>query len=234
MVVLDMAGTTVKDENEVEKCFREAIDKTGLVATSERINSMMGWSKRVVFDTLWREQLAGKPEVEILENINRSYMLFKEILEKHYKTFDVLPTEGCLELFEFLKAKNIKIALTTGFYRRVTDIILDRLGWNAGLDRNYPGNRFINASISSDQVVAGRPAPFMIFRAMELCCVNDVRTIVKIGDTPSDLAEGKNAGCAYSLGITNGTHTREQLDRCENDGLMDNLVRFREFLEERV
>jgi phosphoglycolate phosphatase-like HAD superfamily hydrolase len=113
----------------------------------------------------------------------------------------------------------------------VTDIILIRLGWNAGMDKNYSGTKFINASISSDQVKAGRPSPYMIFRAMELCNVTDVRKVIKIGDTPSDLAEGKNAGCKYSFGITNGTHTKNELEKYENDGLLENLFQFKTKLE---
>jgi beta-phosphoglucomutase-like phosphatase (HAD superfamily) len=89
----------------------------------------------------------------------------------------------------------------------------------------------INASVTSDQVRSGRPAPFMIFRAMELCGVMDVRKIVKIGDTPSDLSEGKNAGCLYTIGITNGSHSKPQLQMFEQDGLVNDLVHFRYFLE---
>jgi phosphoglycolate phosphatase-like HAD superfamily hydrolase len=66
---------------------------------------------------------------------------------------------------------------------------------------------------------------------MELCGVRDVRKVIKIGDTPSDLEEGKNAGCR-SFGIVNGTPTREQLSSYENDGLMDNLTMFKKYLEQ--
>ena len=44
----------------------------------------------------------------------------------------VEPTEGCLELFRSLKTKNIFIGLNTGFYRKVTNIILKNLGWDLG------------------------------------------------------------------------------------------------------
>jgi len=152
-------------------------------------------------------------------------------LEAHYLHTAIIPTEGTMEVFEFLKERNIKIALTTGFYRKVTDIILQKLNWNVGLDQNNVGSALINASISSDQVIASRPAPFMIFRAMELCNVTDVRKIIKIGDTPSDLAEGKNAGCLYSFGITNGTHSKSELEIYENDGLIENLIQFKTKLE---
>jgi phosphonatase-like hydrolase len=229
LVVLDMAGTTIKDENEVEDCFWQAAEETGLNTTRERIVSMMGWSKKLVFQTLWKEQLSRSDDELIRLSVENSYTLFTKILEHHYQTQEVLPSKGCMELMQFLKNNGIKIALTTGFYRHVTDIILHRLGWDKGLTRNYTGDELINASVTSDQVILGRPAPFMIFKAMELCGVIDVRKVVKIGDTPSDLSEGKNAGC-LSFGILNGTHTRAQLTACENDGLMEDLDMFRSFL----
>jgi phosphonatase-like hydrolase len=233
MVVLDMAGTTVQDNNEVENCFWEAAQSSGIETTRERIISMMGWSKHQVFETLWKEQLPHANDSLIQSQADHSFNLFKDVLEHHYITQDVLPTNGCLELFSFLHKSGIKIALTTGFYREVTDIILRRLRWDAGLDEYYKGSGLINASVSSDQVALGRPSPYMVFRAMELCGVTDVRRVIKIGDTPSDLGEGKNAGC-LSLGITNGTHTREQLSQLENDGLMDDLNCFRAFLSDFV
>jgi phosphonatase-like hydrolase len=231
MIVFDMAGTTIKDKNEVENCFLEAVNQTGLVTTREEINSMMGWSKLAVFEKLCKEQFPNTSEKELTKLIDYSYYKFKEILESHYLNTEILPAEGSLEVFDFLKQQGIKIALTTGFYRKVTDIILIRLGWNAGMNKNYSGTKFINASISSDQVKAGRPSPYMIFRAMELCNVTDVRKVIKIGDTPSDLAEGKNAGCKYSFGITNGTHTKNELEKFENDGLLENLFQFKTKLE---
>lgn len=225
MLVFDMAGTTVQDNNEVEKCFFEAITHNGLIATHEEVNAMMGWSKIKVFETIWRKQLKNESENVILEKIQETYDDFKVILEDHYSTNPVLPKVGTIEIFEFLKKSNIKIALTTGFYREVTDIILDRLNW----DKNV-----IDCTVTSDEVVAGRPAPFMIFRAMELCGINDVRKVIKIGDTPSDLSEGKNAGCKFSFGITNGTHTEEQLQQTENDGLFSDMLAFKEFLQSQL
>ena len=39
----------------------------------------------------------------------------------------------------------------------------------------------------------------------------DPAAVAKIGDTPSDLGEGNAAGCGLVIGVTNGTHTREQM-----------------------
>ena len=41
--------------------------------------------------------------------------------------------------------------------------------------------------------------------------IGDPAKVAKVGDTPADLHEGKNAGCGLIIGVTEGTHTREQL-----------------------
>jgi phosphoglycolate phosphatase-like HAD superfamily hydrolase len=154
LVVFDMAGTTVSDKNEVEKCFVEAAESTGLAYNVEEIISMMGWSKRLVFETLWKKNLPDGDENLIRQKTDVSYQRFKEVLENHYRTQPVLPSDGTPELFRFLKSKGIKIALTTGFYREVTDIILNRLGWDKGLNADYVGDStsHIDVSVASDQV----------------------------------------------------------------------------------
>jgi len=52
-----------------------------------------------------------------------------------------------------------------------------------------------DADLCSDDVPAGRPAPWMIFRLMERLDAFPPRAAVKVGDTPTDIDEGRNAGC---------------------------------------
>jgi phosphonatase-like hydrolase len=229
LVVFDMAGTTVKDDREVEKCFMQAAANTGLQAPTDRVIAMMGISKKLVFQTLWAEQI-DKEDPNYASNVDTSFSEFKQILENHYRTQPVEPTEGCLELFDWLRSQPVKIALTTGFYREVTDIILNRLGWDRGLNANYIGTEdsLIQASITPSEIYnqEGRPAPYMIQKAMYLLEITDPKQVVCIGDTPSDLAAGRNAGCLYNFGVTNGTHTEKQLAAYPHDGLIASLVEF--------
>ena len=232
LAVFDMAGTTVKDENEVEKCFIQAADQTDLPYLRDDILSMMGWSKRKVFATLWKKALPDHPSNLMEKLIDRSYATFKNILEDHYKTENVVPTIYCMDIFQELKKRQIKIALTTGFYREVTNIILSRLGWDTNLNKEYisNGNGFIDVSVASDEVEAGRPEPFMIQRAMQLLGINNPAEVINIGDTPSDLMAGKKAGCKYSLAVCNGTHTRQQLEIIPNDGLLEHVGELLKFI----
>lgn len=219
LVCFDMAGTTVRDGGEVARCLLEASLATGIKTSRERILPMMGWSKRQVFETLWAEQMRPL-HPDFRPRVEASYRHFRNLLEHHFEAQAVEATDGCLECFAWLQRENIKICLTTGFYRRVTDIIIGRLHWDV-------------PSIASDEVARGRPAPYLIFRAMEKVGVVDVRRVVAIGDTPSDLAAGKNAGCGWTLGVTNGNYPGEKLAEFHNDGLLANLGELRSFFPDR-
>jgi len=236
LVVCDMAGTTVTDHNEVQQCFLDAAESTGLQADVSTVVAMMGWSKKSVFQTLWAKQIDPQ-HPDYPQKVEASFERFKVILENHYRTQPVSPTPGCLELFAWLKLHSIKIALTTGFYREVTNIILNRLGWDNGLNADYIGSRdaLIQASITPSEIFnqEGRPAPFMIQKAMYRLGVVDPKTVITIGDTPSDLAAGINAHCLYSLGVTNGTHTHEQLAQHPNDGLFASLLDLTQWIANR-
>ena len=226
LIILDMAGTTVLDQHEVEHCFKLAADKNGLLASDERILALQGYAKLLVFRMLWEEQL-GKGSEQIEPNAQKSYLDFTEILENHYKTNPIYPTEGCLELFSYLHQHGITIALTTGFYRKVANIILDKLGWGQSLNGNYinlQNKEGIHISITPEEVGGkGRPAPDMIEYAMKMASIKDKSEVINIGDTPVDLLFGKNAGVRLALGVCNGTHTREQLVSYPNDGLLEKI-----------
>lgn len=230
LVIFDMAGTTVKDQHEVEACFVKAAKQTGLSVSDERVLALQGYAKRYVFDLLWREQLSNEDDIEL--KVDESYSAFCTILEKHYHDNPIYPTDGCLELFSLLKSKNIKIALTTGFYREVADIILGKLGWLEGLDHEYMGNNdsIINLSVTPEVVLKGRPEPYMIQYAMNKLKINNPEEVINIGDTPSDLISGIKAKVKYSLGVTNGTHNEAQLSEYQNHGLISNILELKKYL----
>jgi phosphoglycolate phosphatase-like HAD superfamily hydrolase len=183
-----MAGTTVQDKYEVELCFTKAARETNLNITEEEILAVQGWGKRHVFEVFWERQTGGRNALW-QQKVEDAYTLFRNIPEDHYISAPVHPTEGGLELFAFLKEHYIPVALTTGFYRKVTNIILGKPGWLQGLDNQYTGNEnmIIQASVTSDEVEHGRPEPDMIFKSMQLPGVRDTVSVINIGDTPSDI-----------------------------------------------
>ena len=95
------------------------------------------------------------------------------------------------------------MATTTGFYRELSDLILEKMGWRD----------LFAANISSSDVRQSRPAPFMIFRAMEASGVENVHQVINVGDTPLDLQSGRNAGVRGVIGVLTGAHDQETLRR---------------------
>src|SRR5690606_13088884 len=98
---------------------------------------------------------------------------------------------GALETLRALRERGIEIATTTGYFRAAADrvrLAMHRQGFEA------------DASICADDVAHARPAPWMLFAAMQALDVFPPAAVVKVGDTPYDIEEGLNAG-AWAIGV---------------------------------
>jgi phosphoglycolate phosphatase-like HAD superfamily hydrolase len=71
----------------------------------------------------------------------------------------------------------------------------------------------------------------MILKALKTFGINDLKKVINIGDTPSDLQSGKSAGVGLSLGVCNGTHSRTHLEVYPNDGLLADLSELMSFIK---
>jgi len=202
LVIFDIAGTTVHDPDGVNRCLCAALDTAGLPITRDQANAVMGIYKPEAIRMLIAE--AGPEKQFLLEIIPAIYDDFQARMDRFYATDpEVRGIAGAADMFAELRAAGIKVALDTGFSRRITDALLKRLGWSEGPT--------LDATITSDEVPHGRPQPDMAFALMKRFGIDDVKTVAKVGDTPSDLQEGTNAGCKLVIGVTQGTHTRAQL-----------------------
>jgi len=197
LVVLDMAGTTIEDHGEVLAAFRSALEKNRLRVSDDFLQQWRGASKKEVLRQCIEGQF-GKESPDNPKRIDQAYDDFRHSLEDLYAREGIRPIPGAAETFQWLRGRNIRIALTTGFYRKVTDLILRQVGWNAGT---------VDASICSDEVPRGRPAPYLIFRAMEATRTTDVHRVVNVGDTTLDLLSGRNAGVRGIVGVLTGSQT---------------------------
>ncbi len=201
LVVFDMAGTTVNDEDGVNRAVREALAREGVRVTREAVNQVMGIPKPTALRRLIEQ--AGQAD-RLLPRLDAIHADFATGMIRFYQTdSSVFEIAGAGQTFKRLKAAGIRVALDTGFSRDIADVILGRLGW--------ADPRLIDATVTSDEVARGRPHPDMIQKLMRDLHIADAKRVAKVGDTPSDLEEGANAGCGMVIGVTGGSHTREQL-----------------------
>ena len=60
--------------------------------------------------------------------------------------------------------------------------------------------------VGADDVPVGRPAPFLIYRAMMDLEVLDVASVAVVGDTTLDLRSAANARAGWGIGVLSGAH----------------------------
>jgi phosphonatase-like hydrolase len=207
LVVSDMAGTCVHDGGEVEAAFRAALADHGVEASAAQISAVRGASKREAIARL-TEPKYGKDSARV----EAVYASFKSHLQRVF-TREARPVAGAPEAFAWLKQRSIKLALNTGFDRDIAQLLIDALQWNGVAD----------ALVCGDDVKVGRPAPYMIFRSMELTGITNVREVLVVGDTVSDLQSAHNAGVSMGVAVLNGAHQREQLSQELHTHLIDSI-----------
>src|SRR5262245_8389554 len=113
-----------------------------------------------------------------------------------------------------LRERKIKVALTTGFDRTSTDRVLAMVGWKSGV---------ADVVVCADDVKAGRPAPYLIYHAMELTGVIDVASVAAVGDTVADLQAGANAGVGLNVAVLTGAHKKEQLEQQPHHHIIESI-----------
>jgi len=211
MVVFDMAGTTVDENNVVYKTLQAAIVNAGIQVTLDD----------VLLHGAGKEKLQAIKDV--LVSLGHETTLAQEIyhyfiveLENAYLNLEVTPCPNAETVFALLKKQEIKVVLNTGYNRATATGLLSKLNWIEGKD--------IDLLVTASDVANNRPAPDMIDYAIKHFAIADPTTVIKVGDSAIDIEEGKNAGCGKTFGVTTGAQTREQIQVADTTAVVDDLL----------
>ena len=214
LVVFDLAGTVIEDAGQVPTAFTTALRNHGIEITSDSLQEMRGASKREAIQRFVECQPGGS-KADVLARTESIYNSFRGTLAGMYEKDGVREIGGATEVFTWLQKRGVQIALNTGFDRTITELLVNSMKWESDL---------INAVVCGDDVALGRPAPYLIFRAMEMAGVNSVHQVTTVGDTVLDLQAGQNAGVRYNIGVLSGAHAREQLEREPHTHLLSSVA----------
>jgi phosphonoacetaldehyde hydrolase len=198
LVIFDWAGTLIDFGSLAPlEAYREVFAQQGVEVSPAEIRVPMGMHKRDHLQAVltmpevaarWKTA-RGKPWADA--DVDRMYHEFMPIQLKKIREFDRLIPE-VLECVRELRNRGIKIATSTGYFREATDMVVA-----AAREQGFSPD----CTICADDVPNGRPAPWMVFRAMERLGVYPPSAVVKVGDTVADVQEGVNAG-VWSVGVT--------------------------------
>jgi phosphonatase-like hydrolase len=218
LVVFDIGGTLIEDRGEVPNALISALNENGVQVSAEEIRPLRGASKREVIAALVNKRWGG-PLGANETRVGTIYSRFQSYLQQAYEHGDVRAIKGAPESISWLRERGVAVSANTGFSRQVTDLILSKARLEGLLD----------AVITGDDVSKGRPAPYLIFRAIEQTGVTDVRRVIAVGDTPLDIQAGYNAGVRKVIGVLTGVYSSDELRKHAPTDILPSVAGLPEF-----
>jgi phosphonatase-like hydrolase len=220
LVVFDMAGTTIDEDNVVYKTVQKMINEEGYnVTLDEVLKYGAGKEKHQAITDVLRE---CTPLINVGLAANIIFSKFKIALKNVYDTLEIKTFEGTEELFKDLRNNHIKVVLNTGYDGKMANLLLQKLGWIVG--------ETIDGLVTADDVKNGRPGGDMILLAMKNTGVIDSKNVLKVGDSAIDIEEGKNANCGSTAGVLTGAQNREQIQEANPTYILESLNELRAIL----
>ena len=196
--VFDWAGTVQDHGSRAPVAALTALFRTaGIELTEAQARGPMGRFKLDhIRDILAEPQVAAAwlaasgsaaGEADALRLYDRLGPIQEAAIADHGELID-----GVVEVMAACRERGLRIGSTTGYPRASAEI--------AAREARRQGY-VPDAMVCSDDVPAGRPAPWMLFRNLELLGAYPPWRVVKVGDTAVDIAEGRNAG-TWTVGVT--------------------------------
>ena len=202
MVVLDWAGTTLDFGCMAPSgAFVRAFSERGLDVTIAEVRGPMGLHKKDHLREMLRmarigsawEAAHGRPWQESdVDDLYRSVTPMQVAAAAEHA--ELVP--NLIDDIRRLRDVGIKIAGSTGYFVEAAEVCYTR----AAQQGYVP-----DFSICADEVPAGRPAPWMIYRCMEALGVYPPTAVAKVGDTVVDIRDGLNAG-VWSIGVVDSSN----------------------------
>ena len=191
-VIFDWAGTTVDFGCEAPPAVLKRIfAEVGVPLEPIESRHAMGLLKKDQIraicglprvSTAWREVHGAEPVERDVARLFQSFIPMQLECVEQYS--DVIA--GVPEVVARLRAKGIGIGSTTGYTRAMLDLVVAKAA-----RQGYAPDCHLTPD-ETDGI--GRPAPWMIFECLRRLNVYPPSHCVKVGDTPSDMEEGRNAG----------------------------------------
>jgi phosphonoacetaldehyde hydrolase len=225
-VVFDWAGTVIDHGSRAPvAALQDVFEAAGMPISIDEARRDMGIAKKDhIRCILATRNGAAPPEAEV-EALYADFLPKQtECLGRYSQVIAGVP-RAC----EALRSRGIRIGSTTGYTRPMLEFLLER-----AREQGFAPDC---ALCPQDVPGGGRPAPWMCYLNAIQLKVSPMWSMVKIGDTPSDIAEGLNAGM-WTIGVTRTGNeaglTEEEWNGASAEERRDVLARARVRLEESV
>lgn len=230
-VIMDWAGTAVdfgcfaplnaflkvfSEEKGIDITYRQAREPMGLL----KINHIKAILNMPEVNEKFRARYGRDWN---MEDINEMYVSFEKHLFASLSNFTT-PIPGVLDTIKELRESGIKIGSTTGYTQAMMDVVRP-----SAAAKGY----VVDNLVTPDNLPAGRPAPYMIYKNMIDLAIPSVDNVVKVGDTIADIKEGVNAK-VWSIGIITGSNEMGITEEEYNRRTPDELAALKQEVRERM
>jgi phosphonoacetaldehyde hydrolase len=197
MVVLDWAGTVVDFGCQAPAlALREAFARYGVTVSEAQVRRDMGRAKQdhvramlanpEVAQAWLRANGAAAKDADVAALMSDLGPLMRDQAARAAQMID-----GAKATIDALREQGLKIASSTGYTRDMMQPVL----------REAARQGFVpDHLVCSGETPAGRPTPLMIYKACAELGIWPLSRVVKVDDTESGVAEGRNAGC-FTVGL---------------------------------
>ena len=197
-VVLDWAGTAV-DHGCMGPAavFADVFEAAGVPVSMADARRFMGLAKKEHIRSMcalptvaeaWKSVHGRLPDASDVDRLYED--TFVRMVDSIGKHADPIP--GIVEMARALRDRGIKIGSCTGYVTEMMAVLVPR-----AREQGYHPD----AVFCSSDAPAGRPFPWMCYLNAVALQTYPMESMVKVGDTVTDIEEGLNAGM-WTVGIT--------------------------------
>jgi phosphonoacetaldehyde hydrolase len=194
--IFDLGGTIV-DRYSATPFFslKRAFFKNNIKISDRVILKDMGMSKSEHIGKILCDNTVQKDwlkEYDKYPDPNDADMIYDDFnLEQNKESKDITILPETKSTFEYLKERDVKIGITTGFDKDNMDLILSRME-DQGL--------YVDGAISSTCLSRSRPYPDMMNKLKKDFEIENNYQIIKFDDSPVGIKEANN-GDFWSVGV---------------------------------
>jgi len=196
--ILDWAGTLVDFGSRAPvAALQSEFAEADVPVTVAEAREPMGLDKKAHIRAIlqlarvsaaWAAKYGNIPAEQDIDKLYAAFVPNQLRVLAHFS--DLLP--GAADAVARMRSRGLKVGTTTGYNRAMLDYLLER----AAAQGFVP-----DCALCPADAGAGRPMPWMCYLAAIKLDVYPMSAMVKIGDTPADMEEGRNAGM-WTIGIT--------------------------------
>jgi phosphonoacetaldehyde hydrolase len=191
-LIFDWAGTTIDYGSLAPvQVFRAVFEKIGVSVSEAEARGPMGQAKidhiRTMLQTeriqkQWQSVFGRPSRQEDVDDLYENFLPLQKTVLAHHS--EVIP--GVVDAVDALRKIGLKIGSTTGYTRELMDVV-EPLAAAQGYAPEV--------TVCSDEVAAGRPAPWQVFRAAEKLGVYPMSKLAVVDDSIAGIHSGLHAGC---------------------------------------